>query len=149
MPSSSTYQWAEETLGEHVQYPGHPVVIACMVMDRYASLAEAMDKPDGQTYGNALADSFLPGSGCAVYAGLELLSAAAKTTLEDGLALATRYWEGYAEQGNSQEHAEKVARGLKQAEHLLPRLRSRFAQWGTDEDLGSVYRLKLSEEVAA
>ena len=83
--------WMQRHLGELVVYPGHPLVLACMVMDRYPSLAVASHHDaDHPTYA-ALSDSFIPGSGCAVYAALDFLHYAQTI----GLAQAYTHGERY------------------------------------------------------
>ena len=47
MPTMDSYRWENEVLGEHTQYPGHPLILACMVMDRYPNLEAALEGRPG------------------------------------------------------------------------------------------------------
>lgn len=140
MPTMDSYRWEQEVLGEHAEYPGHPVVLACMVMDRYPSLEVAVRREPGRDFGNALGDNFIPGAGCAVHAALDTLRLAQTAGLEAAYAHAERYWDGWARQQPN--NAPRAAHGREQAERLKGSFEERLSTWGTPADPGSPYRVQ-------
>lgn len=138
MPSTDTYAWAEAMLGEHIQYPGHPLVLACMIMDRYPDFALATEISAGAEFSNAQRDSFLPGTGCAVTAALTTLRLAAEKGESAAIAHAAWYWDGWERQSTA--NGEKASRGRAQAAKVRPAFLARLKVWGSDQDHGSVYR---------
>lgn len=139
MPSTDTYAWAEAMLGEHIQYPGHPLVLACMIMDRYPDLALATEISAGADFSNAQRDSFLPGTGCAVTAALTTLRLAAEKGEDAAIAHAAWYWDGWERQSTT--NGEKASRGRAQATKMCPAFLARLKLWGSDQDQGSLYRV--------
>lgn len=140
MATRETFEWQNQWLnGEGVAYPGHPVVLATMVMERYESLEHATRLEDGRNFGNALSDSFIPGSGCAVSCALDVLKLAQGGQQAQALERAQRYWDGYAEQ--SPRNAKNVAEGLAQADLVMPRFEALLAGWTGPQDLGSPFRV--------
>lgn len=137
MPTMDSYRWEQEVLGEHAEYPGHPVILACMVMDRYPDLDAAVRREPGQEFGNALSDNFIPGSGCAVHAALDTLRYAKEIGLEAAYAHAERYWQGWELQHPS--NVTRAAHGREQCERIKARFEGRLNAWGTSEDPGSPY----------
>jgi hypothetical protein len=139
MTNRDTLKWAQENLGtEEIAYPTHPVVVACMVMDRYANLEQACSREPGAQYGRALQDDFIPGSGCAVWAGLDVLRHAQSGNLSDALALAESYWENVAR--NFPQRPQENTLGRSQGAQLQAALQARLQVWGTENDKGSRYR---------
>lgn len=139
MSNSNTYEWEKNVLGEHGEYPGHPVVLACMIMDRYQDLCTASTREPGQDDNNALRDSFIPGTGCAVYAALHTLCLAKDQGLEAGYAHAERYWAGWEQQNPN--NVAGAAHGREQAKRIKVRFEERLRVWGTSHDPGSPYRV--------
>lgn len=114
--------WCQAHLGKRVPtFPGHPVVLACMVMDRYGSLSDA--KADSA----ALKDGFIPGSGCAVWAALDLLEACQKLSLEEALKQSEHYWQNWEAQSNA--NAIAAQDGRAEATHLMPFLQEHVLNW--------------------
>lgn len=141
MPTLNSFKWASAVLGEHIQYPGHPLVLACMVMDRYPSLDAACTVDPGMTFNRALGDSFIPGAGCAVHAALDTLRFAQKQGLAAACEHAERYWQGWEAQ--SVQNAEGAAIGRRQAEKLKALFDAKFQAWGTADEAASPYRAQL------
>ena len=141
MPNIQTLSWEDTHVGEALANPTHPVAMACMVMDRYESLAHAQAKSKGAGCGNALADDFLPGSGCAVQAGLDVLKLAQAGNLQGAYALAERYWRNVETNFPTREAAN--AAGRAQGEKLKALLESHLQVWGTERDAPSSYRVQV------
>lgn len=141
MTHMQTLQWEEEHVGAALVYPTHPVAMACMVMDRFANLEDATSKSETAMYCHALVDDFLPGSGCAVMAGLDVLKLAKAGNLQGAHALAERYWQNV--ETNFPARQELNAAGRSQGEKLKARLESRLQVWETDKDTPSLYRIQL------
>lgn len=54
-------------------FPGHPLVIATIIMKCYPSLDEAFIKKEGHDYPNALEDQNIPGAGGNVWFALDAI----------------------------------------------------------------------------
>lgn len=140
MATRETFEWERAWLeNQSVAYPGHPVVLATMVMERYSSLEHATRREGDRDFGNALSDSFIPGSGCAVSCALSVLQLAQAGQREQALELARSYWEGYGKQ--SPLNAPNVAAGLAQLSLILPRFEALLLSWGSVADPGSPFRV--------
>lgn len=140
MPTMDSYRWEQEVLGEHAEYPGHPIILACMLMDRYPDLNTAVRREPGREFGNALSDNFIPGAGCAVHAALDTLRHAQEHGLEAAYAHAERYWLGWERQ--HPDNVPRAAHGREQCERIKTRFEDRQKTWGTSKDPGSLYRVQ-------
>ncbi|HCT05874.1 MAG TPA: hypothetical protein DIW86_10975 [Pseudomonas sp.] len=138
MSTADTYRWADSVLGEHIQFPGHPLVLACMIMDRYPDLASATEVSAGADFSNAQRDSFLPGTGCAITSALATLRLAAERDAGAASAHADRYWDGWEKQSSSNQ--ERAERGRQQAARIHPVFLAKVQAWGTAADQSSSYR---------
>lgn len=148
MSTMQTHDWEQAALTEHAVYPGHPLITATMIMDRYESLAHAEFRPEGMDYGNALADNFIPGAGCAVHSALRVLQVAqGPGGVEAAKALAADYWDGWECQ--SEKNKPEAAHGRLQAERILPHFVARLEAWKAGRPLPSEYRLSQPEAVPA
>ena len=134
------YEWELEWLGEPGCYPGHPLVVATMVMDRYQSLEHAKQRREGKSYCNALSDGFVSGAGCAVSSALDVLEFALRGELDRALAHAQRYWEGWEAQSTA--NPEKGKKGRAQADMIKPAFMQRLEAWKSGNLVESKYRLK-------
>lgn len=138
MTTMDSYAWHKEHLGESGVYPGHPIIGACLVMDRYPDLASALARRPGSDFGNALSDGFIPGAGCAVHAALDTLRFAQTQGLDAAYAHAARYWDGWEAQ--NEKNKASAEKGRLQAERIKPYFEARLKVWGGPEDAGSPYR---------
>ena len=129
-PHDARMSWEAAHLSECVVYPGHPVVLACMVMDRYASLQEALAPKDQHGTPAALADQLIPGAGCAVYAALDFLSDVKAGRKNRAFQEAERYWRNWESNSGSSYRAQQGAAGRAQAEKLRPYFEDRIKVWG-------------------
>jgi hypothetical protein len=145
MPTADSCRWEQEVLGEPVQYPGHPVVLACMVMDRYPNLESATRLEPGRQFGNALSDNFIPGAGCAVRAALDTLRYAQTGDLGAAYAHATRYWNGWEAQDPA--NASGARKGREQHERIKARFEKQLETWGGRADPLSPYRVQLTHNL--
>lgn len=108
-----------------VVYPGHPLVLATIIMEIYGSFNEA-NAPSGHGWCQALADHRIPGAGDHVGAAMRTLAIGAKGgTVDEMVAYANRYWS----EGNAGGHLKNVDAGLQQAEALVDRFRDLAAAW--------------------
>lgn len=139
MATPDSLHWEKEHLGEHGVYPGHPIIGACMVMDRYPNLGTARERRPNSDSGNALSDSFIPGAGCAVHAALDTLHFAQTQGLEPAYAHAARYWDGWERQ--NEKNKASAEQGRRQAERIKPYFEARLKVWGGPDDAGSPYRV--------
>jgi hypothetical protein len=139
MPTNQSFEWELSVLGGHSAYPGHPIVLGCMIMDRYQNLEHANRVEEGEQFPNASADSFIPGAGCAVSTALAVLKLAENEGVGPAYDLAARYWDGYDKQ--STKNAGDVAMGLAQFAAIKPRFEEHLAKWGTAHAAPSEFRL--------
>lgn len=142
MGSMSTYEWEREVLCDHGEYPGHPVVLGVMVMDRYHSFDHANQTPRGGQYYNAISDSFIPGSGCAVSSTMSVLKLGLELGAEAAFKEAERYWQGWEDQ--SPKNLKSAARGREQAEKMKHLFVQRLEAWKVGEVIDSKWRLPYS-----
>ena len=137
-----TSAWEKEYLGEASVYPGHAVVLACMIMDRYPDLASAQRRCVGATYPNALGDQFIPGAGGAVYAALDVLElAVTQQNLPAAYARAEYCWNCW-EQESAEHNKVNAERGRAQYEKLKEHFARRVKEWGTAADTSTRYRVQ-------
>lgn len=120
-------EWTGET---DFAYPGHPLIIAAMVMSLYPSMTEA-GRPCEQGWAEALGDSRIPGAGCHVGAGITALRRASEgQTCDQVVEWANRYWS----EGKAGGHVANVPAGLEQAKMVEPHFRRLFASWDFRRD---------------
>lgn len=102
-------------------YPGHALVIATVIMEKYPSFAEVRN---GEKYGfpEALGDDDIPGAGGCVYSALDVL---AKEDVEEAIALADYFWRGAC----SGCYADRYNKGAEEAKDLEPLFREMRTKW--------------------
>ena len=111
--------------GRGVVYPGHPIVVATIIMGLYGSFDEANARTE-HGWCEALADHRIPGAGDHVRAAMHTLAIGAKGgTVDEMVAYANRYWS----EGNAGGHLKNVDAGLKQAEAFFSRFCDLAAAW--------------------
>lgn len=103
-------------------YPGHPVVIAYMVTQKYPSFEEAVAL--GRQYPRALEDSDIFGAGGSVYAALDLLQYVQKgvLTLDAFIERADKSWGDCDNHARDAKRHDRWQNGLAQAKKVLPHL---------------------------
>jgi hypothetical protein len=117
-------------------YPGHPIVIALVIMDTYKSLDEAHARKG--EYPSALANGNIPGAGGNVYNALDVLTHISRgMTVEDAFEWADGLWAGCDDQkhrsGSEQERLQsRWRRGQEQADDLKEDFRKKVADWFAD-----------------
>lgn len=139
MPTIEAYQWENEVLGERVEFPGHPTILAIMVMDRYESFDHAGAREEGAHYYNATRDGFIVGAGCAVSSTMDVLKLAIEKGPEAAFIEAKRYWQGWENQSPS--NKDRAAFGREQAERVKPLFLQRLASWQNCQLEPSKWRL--------
>lgn len=107
-------------------YPGHPVVLAYLVMANFSSLEEALAIPRGKQVRSVFDRPGIPGSIRSVEAAIEVLKLARAAQVQEALQLAHHYWDTTTDV--SRAHPD-WARGTNQAEELWPRLLQRLKTW--------------------
>lgn len=113
--------------GSGVVYPGHPLVLATIIMEIYGSFDEA-NTPTGHGWCEALADHRIPGAGDHVGAAMRTLAIGAKGgTADEMIAYANRYWS----EGSAGGHLKNVDAGLQQAEVFVVRFRDLAGAWAS------------------
>lgn len=119
-----------KVLRQEYAYPGHPLVLACFIMDCFADFASASERqmtqanPDG--FSAASRDTRIPGAGCHVGAALDVLRIGSKGGSADEMVkFATEYWD----RGLAGGHVNNVSAGQKQAKDIEPHFRRMAASW--------------------
>lgn len=114
-----------ELAGDWPVYPGHPLVLASLIMRAFSSFSDA-NEPTGHGWCAALGDSRIPGAGDHVGAAMRTLELGSRgADAGEMIAYAARYWEA----GQAGGHFKNVAAGKAQAERIEPHFRAITAQW--------------------
>lgn len=123
-------------------YPGHPVAVALCIIRTFRSWEDAIAKPNGADYCNALTSQDVPGAGGNVYLGLDLIRHVREGHLsfEDAIALADRQWhdcdgQGIGGYGKTPEEKDRYVKrwleGQEQANAMKAALKTELASWGS------------------
>ena len=113
--------------GQFVQYPGHPTVLAALIVMKFPSFGEASVRLPGATYPRALGDEDIPGAGSSVYAALGILEMIGKVGIDDALIHAEDYWTELC--AGDKKFPGEVELGREQAVKAADYLRSAFPNW--------------------
>lgn len=118
-----------------VIYPGHPLVIAYLIVGRYASLRKAL-RGSASGYPSALTSARIPGAGGNVHAALDFLERVIDNRLpfEDAVKHANAWWACCDNQATSGTLSGRWRSGQKQADQILDLLRQRLALWPRGEE---------------
>lgn len=113
-----------------VVYPGHPLVIAYLIVERYASLREALRGSTGG-YPAALVSARIPGAGGNVHAALDFLERVIDSRLpfEDAVKHANAWWAACDSQATSDALIVRWRSGQTQADQILDLLQQRLSNW--------------------
>jgi hypothetical protein len=105
--------FAMQLLNDTPVYPGHPTVIAYVIMHLYNGLPKAMERTDWGTPRAVEAPRF-PGSGTAVHSALDVLGYVQKglMSVEDALREADRLWAVSCKDTTSGKHLEGMAQAI-------------------------------------
>lgn len=104
----------------NVIYPGHPLVIATLILDKYRdTLGEAFERTE-HGWPKALGDSDIPGAGDAVYSGLSVLHYIrdGHHTPTQAVEEAIKFWIYLRDQSSA--YRDKIAPGNEQALACVP-----------------------------
>ncbi|WP_181159289.1 hypothetical protein [Burkholderia contaminans] len=119
------YRWQMAHLEEGSVYPGHPLVLATIVMFAFDDF-ESADEATEHGWCRALADSRIPGAGDHVGAAMRVLRHGRAGWDADAMvAEAHRYWD----RGRAGGHDKNVAQGRAQAEKIEAVFRRMVATW--------------------
>ncbi|MBN6738896.1 hypothetical protein KTE60_31115 [Burkholderia multivorans] len=120
-----TYRWQIEHLGEGIKYPGHPLVLAAIIMFAFEGFSTASESTE-HGWCRALADSKVPGAGDHVGAAMQVLRIGHDGgTVDAMVAEAHRYWD----KGRAGGHDKNVDAGRAQAVKIEAVFRSRASDW--------------------
>jgi hypothetical protein len=128
--------------GEFAVYPGHPLVIAYLIVCKYGSYEEAAGIPDGSPYPGALGDVDIPGAGGNVSNALHVLMLIKKNgnTIDDAFARGDLMWgrcDGMEDGGPTpndpkfgrEHYLRRYKAGQDQADAIKDRLREKLVTW--------------------
>ncbi|WP_321907935.1 hypothetical protein [Burkholderia cepacia] len=119
------YRWQMAFLEEGSVYPGHPLVLATIVMFAFDNF-EAADEDTEHGWCRALADCRIPGAGDHVGAAMRVLRHGRAGWDADAMvAEAHRHWD----QGQAGGHDKNVAPGRAQAVKIETVFRTKVATW--------------------
>lgn len=110
-----------------LHHPGHPVIIAVLIMTKYPSLAAASQREDGAGCAVVLADGDIPGAGEQVNVALDILASLRREGPEAAFVRATRQWQVRT----SRRFKDRQLPGQTQAERFKRRFCELAADWPT------------------
>lgn len=116
-------RFEKRQIGEPVRYPGHPVVIAYLITQKYQSLNEASKK--GISYPRASEDKDIPGAANSVYAALEFLYRLRDANFDTAYKEAQETWKTIAHGYND----DVIAHGAKQALIVKEKVIEKLKSW--------------------
>ena len=114
-----------ELLGESIVYPGHPLVIAFLIVSRYPNLESALKK--GKESSSALENSYIPGAGGNVYIALDFLRQCFQIGFPRAYERACGSWANCDNQKVLDPERHRL--GVEQADRILTRLIQALATW--------------------
>lgn len=134
--------WCTSHLGTKVPvFPGHPVVLAAMVIDRYATLNDA------KAHMGAIRDGFIPGSGCAVWAALDFLDKFHSAGPSAAYKGAEQYWKNWESQQDTNKTAAHL--GRLEADKIQPYLEAVLPAWFAGTREPTPYSIESPSQLAA
>ena len=87
-------EFIQKVSGNDLVYPGHPLVLAAVVMHLYPSYSQASKKSARANLPEAVADVHIPGEGKSLFAAMECLSNGNGGVSVDGMVMwAKSLWE--------------------------------------------------------
>ena len=105
--------------GAHMVYPGHPLLLATIIMSAYPHFAAA-NAPTPYGWPAALGDTRIPGAGDHVYAAMRCLEIGVEGgAIDEMVEFARKYWT----EGQAGGHAKNVEAGIAQAQAIEPKFR--------------------------
>ncbi|MBB4861651.1 hypothetical protein HNP46_000462 [Pseudomonas nitritireducens] len=110
---------------DHMVYPGHPLVVATVIMTLYPDFQSA-NKRTELNFSEALGDNRVPGAGCHVNAAMNLLK---KGSDGESIDAMVEYGNWYWVEGQAGGHTKNVAAGVAQAAQIEPKFRELAATW--------------------
>ncbi|UST56122.1 hypothetical protein NF681_21195 (plasmid) [Comamonadaceae bacterium OTU4NAUVB1] len=110
---------------EGAHHPGHPVVIAVLIMTKYPSLSAAREREEGADCAVVLADGDIPGAGEQVGAALDILATLPREGPDAAFARATRQWHTRT----ARRFRDRQLPGQTQAERFKARFFELAARW--------------------
>lgn len=108
-----------------VHHPGHPVLIALLIMTKYPNLSAARQREEGAGCTVVLADGDIAGAGEQVNAALDILVDLRRDGPEAAFARATRQWLTRT----SRRFQDRQVPGQTQAERFKRRFLDLAANW--------------------
>lgn len=109
--------------GSH--HPGHPVIIALLIMTKYPSLAAARQHEEGIGCPVVMVDGDIPGAGEQVNVALDILGSLRREGPEAAFARATQQWRTRT----SRRFRDRQLPGQTQAECFKDRFLELAASW--------------------
>lgn len=107
-------------------YPGHPLVLAYLVMESFPSLEDALTIPRGKQVRKVFDGSGIPGSIGNIEVALEMLRLARDGRMQEAFSLASRTWSST---GSGHFENTDGARGKAQAESLVEAFEAKSSKW--------------------
>ncbi|WDD90246.1 hypothetical protein Bsp3421_000067 (plasmid) [Burkholderia sp. FERM BP-3421] len=119
------HRWMQEHLDGPPAYPGHPLVLAAIIMHSFDCFNGA-NKPTGNGWCEALSDCRVPGAGDHVDAAMRILCMGhGGATADEMVAEANRYWTS----GKAGGHVKNVDAGSAQSIKIEPLFRAKAESW--------------------
>lgn len=128
MGASNSWSLERRVLGELMVFPGHPIVLAYLIMHQFASLEEAAgaDPESPSSYSRALACPAIPGGGGEVVTALRLLQELKGSP--EAEAVSRRYSDRWVT-GLAGGHSRNVTPGQAQADRIHAAFLAKASEW--------------------
>jgi len=121
--------------GEFSVYPGHPLVIAYIIINNYPNLEAALKKSENSVYCRALTDCNIPGAGGNVHSAIDFLVNVKNDMpmMDLAIARANLWWAGCDGQLSNPNLFNRWLAGQEQADRFMERLKSKLPEWPQNE----------------
>lgn len=121
--------WCKEHLGGEIAAPGHPLILAVMVLVRFRGMSEAIHRSGIEDVRTAAElDPFIPATPTAVRAGLQVLEVAFSQGAETAIVSAQERWNALYQAGRISE-GHVYSAGKFQAKRVEELFRAYLVGW--------------------
>lgn len=123
------HEYVRKISGDSIVYPGHPLVVALIIMNVFENFASATEM-NGGSYNAALSSSDVPGAGDHVHAAISALKLGRNgASADEVIQYANNYWT----RGNAGGHSKNLKSGQEQSAACEAFFREKLKTWITAE----------------
>lgn len=119
------YEYVRQISGDYTVYPGHPLVVALVIMNVFPDFASATEM-NGHSYNAALSSSDVPGAGDHVRAAISALNLGRNgASVDEVIQFSNDYWT----RGNAGGHSKNLKDGQEQSAACEAHFREKLNPW--------------------